>query len=39
MAETKRKKTRNEKIFYWISILVIVSLVVGSVAVAASYLF
>ena len=30
MAEQKRSRTRNEKIFYWISLLVVLSLVVGS---------
>jgi cell division protein FtsL len=34
MAQQKRKMSRNEKIFYVISLLVILSMVVGSVAVA-----
>ncbi len=36
MAQQKRKMSRNEKIFYVISLLVILSMVVGSVAVAFS---
>lgn len=36
MAQQKRKYSRNEKIFYVISLLVVVSMVIGSVAVAFS---
>ncbi len=34
-----RKYTRNEKIFYVVSILVIVSMIVGSVAVVVAPMF
>lgn len=34
MAQQKRKYSRNEKIFYVISLLVIISMLVGMVAVA-----
>lgn len=37
MAQTqKRKMSRNEKIFYAISLIVVVSMVVGMVAVAVT---
>ena len=36
MTQQKRKMSRNEKIFYVVSLLVILSMVVGSVAMAFS---
>lgn len=37
MTEQRRKMSRNEKIFYWISLLVVLSMVVGSVAAALAF--